>query len=49
MCFRYVNAKHPGACHDSFVWNNSEIRGVLQENYDKGERNTWLLGLFSVF
>ncbi|XP_062556580.1 putative nuclease HARBI1 [Armigeres subalbatus] len=39
---RYVNANSPGANHDSFIWNNDPLDGVLHQKYLNGERNTWL-------
>ncbi|XP_065366368.1 putative nuclease HARBI1 [Calliphora vicina] len=41
---RYVNATHPGACHDSFIWRTSNIRAHLEGKYLQGSHNFWLLG-----
>ncbi|XP_036336534.1 putative nuclease HARBI1 [Rhagoletis pomonella] len=41
---RYVDACHPGACHDSFIWNNSDLRVHFERQYLQGARNAWLLG-----
>ncbi|XP_067642467.1 putative nuclease HARBI1 [Eurosta solidaginis] len=38
---RYVDAFHPGASHDSFIWNVSELRTHLE---DQRGVNFWLLG-----
>ncbi|XP_055913458.1 putative nuclease HARBI1 [Eupeodes corollae] len=44
MKIRFVDATHPGACHDSLVWKVSEFRSHLLQRYLSGERNFWLLG-----
>ncbi|XP_036343129.1 putative nuclease HARBI1 [Rhagoletis pomonella] len=41
---RYVYASHPGACNDSFIWNNSEVRVYFERQYLQGARSVWLLG-----
>ncbi|XP_067648034.1 putative nuclease HARBI1 [Eurosta solidaginis] len=41
---RYVDASHPGASHDSFIWNVSELRTHLEDQYLQREANFWLLG-----
>ncbi|XP_059220599.1 putative nuclease HARBI1 [Stomoxys calcitrans] len=41
---QYVDASHPGACHDSFIWNNSELRAHLEKPYSIGGSSYWLLG-----
>ncbi|XP_065087445.1 putative nuclease HARBI1 [Ochlerotatus camptorhynchus] len=41
---RYVDANSPGANHDSFIWNNNPLDVELSQQYQNGERNTWLLG-----
>ncbi|XP_065355967.1 putative nuclease HARBI1 [Calliphora vicina] len=40
----YVDASHPGACHDSFIWNTGELRLHLEQEYLRGCNNYWLLG-----
>ncbi|XP_036320324.1 putative nuclease HARBI1 [Rhagoletis pomonella] len=44
MTIRYVDATHPGACHDSLIWNTSQLRVSMEEDYLRGRRNVWLLG-----
>ncbi|XP_055918682.1 putative nuclease HARBI1 [Eupeodes corollae] len=44
MRIRYVDARQPGASHDAMVWSLSEVRGMLQDNFNSGETNSWLLG-----
>lgn len=39
-----VNSSFPGSCHDSYIWRQSAIHTHLQNNYQVGDRNTWLLG-----
>lgn len=39
-----VNARFPGSCHDSYIWRQSIIKNILQQNFQNGEQNTWLLG-----
>ena len=46
MTIRYVNANHPGACHDSFIWNASELDGHLKNCFVNGDKNSWLLGKY---
>ena len=40
-----LNARYGGSSHDSFVWNNSFMRRVLEEEYSHGIRNSFLLGM----
>ncbi|XP_067613022.1 putative nuclease HARBI1 isoform X1 [Eurosta solidaginis] len=44
MNIKYVNAKHPGATHNSMVFQMSVLKPQLEAMYDHGEANTWLLG-----
>ncbi|XP_058813410.1 putative nuclease HARBI1 [Topomyia yanbarensis] len=44
LMIRYVDANHPGSSHDSFVFNASSLSSYLNTRYERGERNTWLLG-----
>lgn len=44
MKIRFVDASHPGACHDSFVWNTSPYSSVMEENYLRSGLRVWLLG-----
>lgn len=46
MVIRYIDAKFPGATHDAAVWNGSALKLKLQRDYENGERNTWLVGMF---
>jgi len=39
-----VNANFGGATHNSFIWNASAIRTVLEENFRLGDRRSWLIG-----
>lgn len=43
MRVRYIDATHPGASHDSFIWRVSELRNNLQQSYIENN-NSWLLG-----
>lgn len=39
-----VNATFPGSVHDSFIWRQSQVKVHLQNAFENGQRNTWLLG-----
>ncbi|KAJ8936381.1 hypothetical protein NQ314_012386 [Rhamnusium bicolor] len=39
-----VNARFPGATHDSGIWETSCIHRHLRRKYEEGRHNTWLLG-----
>lgn len=39
-----INARYGGSTHDSYIWRRSQINSYLQQLYEQGERNTWLLG-----
>lgn len=40
-----VNARYPGSTHDSYIWKNSYIFILLEEQYERGHLNeSWLLG-----
>lgn len=39
-----MDARHPGANHDSFVWSSSLANDHFQKIYAEGKRNFWLLG-----
>ncbi|XP_067619872.1 putative nuclease HARBI1 [Eurosta solidaginis] len=43
MTIRYINAKYPGAPHDSLVFNMSALNSHLEQLH-QGLRNTWFLG-----
>ncbi|XP_067636860.1 putative nuclease HARBI1 [Eurosta solidaginis] len=44
MSIRYINAKYPGATHDSMVFSMSALKSHLKQQHQDGTRNTWLLG-----
>ncbi|XP_036328564.1 putative nuclease HARBI1 [Rhagoletis pomonella] len=44
MKIRYINAKNPGATHDSMVFHMSSLKAHLEQQHHNGIRNTWLLG-----
>ncbi|XP_053948747.1 putative nuclease HARBI1 isoform X2 [Anastrepha ludens] len=44
MKITYINAKNPGATHDSMAFNMSPLKAHLEEQHLNGRRNTWLLG-----
>ncbi|XP_036327217.1 putative nuclease HARBI1 [Rhagoletis pomonella] len=39
-----VNAKYPGARHDSFIWSSSAVRRVMQRSFENGNHNVFLIG-----
>ncbi|XP_025995817.1 putative nuclease HARBI1 [Solenopsis invicta] len=39
-----INARYPGAQNDSFIWNASPIKRVMEHFYNNGERRTYLIG-----
>lgn len=39
-----MNARHAGATHDSFIWNNSAIKNEMERNFRNGDDSTWLIG-----
>ncbi|XP_054729752.1 putative nuclease HARBI1 [Anastrepha obliqua] len=41
---RYVDASHPGASHDSLIWNVSELRSHFDTQFSNHQRTFWLLG-----
>lgn len=44
MKIRAVDACRPGSCHDAFIWNLSGARQFFLNQYEDGDRNSWLLG-----
>ncbi|XP_030762947.1 putative nuclease HARBI1 [Sitophilus oryzae] len=41
-----INARYPGARNDAFIWASSTAKRVMERNYNRGERNTWLIGMW---
>ncbi|XP_065365537.1 putative nuclease HARBI1 [Calliphora vicina] len=39
-----VNAKYPGARHDSYIWSSSAVRRVIQRSFENGNHNMFLIG-----
>ncbi|XP_036340845.1 putative nuclease HARBI1 [Rhagoletis pomonella] len=39
-----VNARFPGARHDSYIWSSCPVRRVMQRAFDNGNRNMLLIG-----
>ncbi|KAI4455790.1 hypothetical protein MML48_9g00001729 [Holotrichia oblita] len=39
-----INCRYDGAAHDSYIWRNSIIQMELEGCYNRGDRNTWLVG-----
>lgn len=39
-----VNSRFPGGNHDALIWRQSLVQDFLRNNFENGERNTWLLG-----
>lgn len=44
MRIKFVDARYPGACHDSHVWNLSAAKQYLEEQYNNGCKDCWVLG-----
>ncbi|XP_050336478.1 putative nuclease HARBI1 [Bactrocera neohumeralis] len=48
LCFTFVNAKFPGATHDSGIWATSDLREQLIRQHtntsEQQRRESWLLG-----
>lgn len=38
------NARFPGSVHDAAIWQTSNIRNYLQEEYQNGDISAHLLG-----
>lgn len=45
---RYISTHNPGSSHDSLIWNTSDLKPLLRDKYENGEKNTWLLGKYKV-
>lgn len=39
-----INARYAGATHDSYIWRHSAVRNMLEDCYNRGDSNSWLLG-----
>lgn len=50
MRILYINARYPGSTHDTFIWHNSQIFGLLESQFNLEDqrqniyRNSFLLG-----
>ena len=44
MVILFVDARHPGSNHESFVWEQSSLAEHIKSNFTNGKTNTWLLG-----
>ncbi|XP_046801077.1 putative nuclease HARBI1 isoform X2 [Lucilia cuprina] len=44
LLIRFVDARHPGSNHDSFIWKSSQADQYLNNLHTNGKRNFWLLG-----
>jgi len=40
-----VNSGHGGRTHDARVWNASIVSAHLEQQYNNGRRNCWVLGM----
>ncbi|XP_046468084.1 putative nuclease HARBI1 [Neodiprion pinetum] len=38
-----INARYPGARNDTYIWNTSSVRRIMEREYNRGER-TFLIG-----
>lgn len=47
MKIRFLDARYAGSAHDSLIWNVSHAKRILQQGYNAGDRNSWLLGNIS--
>ncbi|XP_017481234.1 PREDICTED: putative nuclease HARBI1 [Rhagoletis zephyria] len=39
-----VNAKYPGAHHNSYIWSSSAVRRVMERSFQNGNSNMFLIG-----
>ncbi|XP_065368768.1 putative nuclease HARBI1 [Calliphora vicina] len=44
LLIRFIDARHPGSNHDSFIWRGSQVNQFFNSLYSGGKRNFWLLG-----
>uniref|UniRef100_A0A1I8NRK4 DDE Tnp4 domain-containing protein n=1 Tax=Stomoxys calcitrans TaxID=35570 RepID=A0A1I8NRK4_STOCA len=44
MNITYVEGTHPGSSNDSSVWEASEVSQKIQQEFEQGKRNFWVLG-----
>ena len=46
MRIKFIDATHPGASHDAFVWKMSDYRKEVEKDYLQNGKNMWLLGSY---
>lgn len=39
-----ASARFGGTAHDSYIWRSSKVHDTLQQHFNRGERDFWLLG-----
>ncbi|KAI8116175.1 putative nuclease HARBI1 [Lucilia cuprina] len=44
MVINFVDARQPGANHDSFIWKNSVVDKYLRNEFNRGKVNSWIIG-----
>lgn len=49
MQIRAINAKYGGAAHDSLVWSLCPEKEYLEQHWQNGDKNSWILGNFTDF
>ncbi|CAD7001965.1 unnamed protein product [Ceratitis capitata] len=45
MVITYVDARHPGANHDAFIWKHSTAEQMLNSDFNNVKINSLLLGM----
>lgn len=41
------NARFPGSCHDSAIWELSIVRRLLEDEFERGNlQGSWLIGKY---